>query len=58
MELLGDATMLTVKAGGAIVSAKAHKEYRARIGDPVGIRVSPVICHLFDKDTGQRLGTH
>ncbi|MEL7104378.1 MAG: sn-glycerol-3-phosphate ABC transporter ATP-binding protein UgpC [Pseudomonadota bacterium] len=55
MELLGDATMLTVRAGGAMVSVKAHKEYRAEIGDPVGYNVPAGICHLFDKETGERI---
>ena len=55
MELLGDATMLTVRAGGAMVSVKAHKEYRAEIGDTVGYSIPAEICHLFDKDTGERI---
>ncbi|MEO1238262.1 MAG: sn-glycerol-3-phosphate ABC transporter ATP-binding protein UgpC [Pseudomonadota bacterium] len=55
MELLGDATMLTVRAGGAMVSVKAHKEYRAEIGDMVGYSVPAAICHLFDKETGERI---
>ena len=55
MELLGDATMITVRAGGTLVSVKAHKEYRAEIGAEVSISVQPEICHLFDNDTGDRL---
>ena len=55
MELLGDATMITVRAGGTLVSVKAHKEYRAEIGADVSISVRPEICHLFDSDTGARL---
>ena len=55
MELLGDATMITVRAGGTLVSVKAHKEYRAEIGAEVSISVRPEICHLFDSDTGDRL---
>ena len=35
LELLGDATMVTVKAGGAMVSVKAHKDFREEIGDAV-----------------------
>ncbi|MEM1064831.1 MAG: sn-glycerol-3-phosphate ABC transporter ATP-binding protein UgpC [Pseudomonadota bacterium] len=58
MELLGDATMITVRAGGALVSVKAHKEYRAEIGDNVSISVPASICHLFDQETGQRIGGH
>jgi multiple sugar transport system ATP-binding protein len=54
-ELLGDATMITVRAGGALVAVKAHKEVRAAIGEPVGIHVPAAACHLFDAATGDRL---
>ncbi len=55
MELLGDATMITVRAGGALVSVKANKEYRADIGQPVALSVPAEICHLFDAN-GVRIG--
>ncbi|WP_299865285.1 ABC transporter ATP-binding protein [uncultured Roseobacter sp.] len=55
IELLGDATMLTVRAGGQLVSVKAHKEFRAEIGDVVSFAVPVAICHLFDTETGQRI---
>jgi multiple sugar transport system ATP-binding protein len=55
LELLGDATMVTVRAGGALVAVKAAKDYRAEIGDAVGITVPPAICHLFHADTGERI---
>ncbi|MFV2052132.1 ABC transporter ATP-binding protein [Aliiroseovarius sp. YM-037] len=56
IELLGDATMLTVRAGGQMVSVKAHKDYRAEIGDNVSFSVPTTICHLFDRETGTRIG--
>ncbi|MEM8630117.1 MAG: sn-glycerol-3-phosphate ABC transporter ATP-binding protein UgpC [Pseudomonadota bacterium] len=56
MELLGDATMITVRAGGAFAAVKAHKEYRAAIGDQVSLSVPASVCHLFDTDTGERIG--
>jgi multiple sugar transport system ATP-binding protein len=56
-ELLGDATMVTVRAGGALVAVKAHKDLRAEIGKVVSIRVPSEICHLFRADTGERIGT-
>ena len=56
MELLGDATMITVRAGGALVSVKAHKEFRAEIGEPIAISIPQTICHLFDGETGERVG--
>ncbi len=55
VELLGDATMVTVRTGGSLTSVKAEKDYRAEIGDGVGIGISPDICHLFDKESGQRV---
>ncbi|MFK7793229.1 MAG: ABC transporter ATP-binding protein [Devosiaceae bacterium] len=55
MELLGDATMVTVKAGGGLVAVKAHKDYRTDIGAPASISVPPSICHLFNAQTGERI---
>ncbi|WP_349364981.1 MAG: sn-glycerol-3-phosphate ABC transporter ATP-binding protein UgpC [Roseitalea porphyridii] len=55
IELLGDATMIAVRAGGSMVSVKAGKEYRAEIDDTVSISVPPEICHLFDARTGERI---
>lgn len=56
MELLGDATMITVKVNGELVSVKAAKDYRAEIGDMVRLSVPKEICHLFDAKTGARIG--
>jgi multiple sugar transport system ATP-binding protein len=55
LELLGDATMVSVRIGGALVSAKADKTFRAEIGDMVSIHVPNEHCHLFDAETGERL---
>jgi multiple sugar transport system ATP-binding protein len=57
MELLGDSTMVTVRAGGALVAVKAPKDYRAEIGEGVSITVPAAACHLFDAKTGDRLHT-
>ena len=56
MELLGDATMVSVRIGGSLVSVKADKNYRAEIDDTVSIRISTDLCHLFDAKTGERVG--
>ncbi len=53
LELLGDATMLTMRAGGTLVSVKASKDYKAEIGDTVSVLVPAKICHLFDSNTGE-----
>ena len=56
MELLGDATMITVRAaGGGMAAVKAGKDYRAQIGDAVHVSIPAGICHLFNKETGARL---
>ena len=55
-ELLGDATMVSVRIGGALVSVKTDKNYRAEIDDPVSIHIPTEICHLFDTQTGARIG--
>ena len=55
MELLGDSTMVTVRAGGALVAVKAPKDYRIDIGQPVSIAIPTTACHLFNVKTGARL---
>ena len=55
IELLGDSTMVTVKAGGALVSVKTPKDFRAEIGEPFSAGVPAGHCHLFDQATGERL---
>jgi multiple sugar transport system ATP-binding protein len=55
MELLGDSSMATVQAGGALVAIKAAKGLSARIGERIAARVPPRICHLFDSRSGARL---
>lgn len=56
MELLGDATMITVRQGDSLISVKAPKEYRASIGEMVRVKIPTEICHLFDAQTGARIG--
>ena len=56
MELLGEATMVSVRIDGALVSVKADKNYGAEIGDNVSINVPQEHCHLFDAQTGERVG--
>lgn len=55
VELLGDATMVTVRAGGTLVVVKTSKHFRADIGKQVSFRIKPEICHLFDAATGRRM---
>ncbi|GAA5070329.1 sn-glycerol-3-phosphate ABC transporter ATP-binding protein UgpC [Roseibacterium beibuensis] len=55
LELLGDSTMVTVRIGGALVSVKAPKDFRAEIGDMFRAHIPASICHVFDGDTGERV---
>jgi multiple sugar transport system ATP-binding protein len=55
MELLGDATMITVRLGTAFVAVKAGKSLRMDIGDPVGLHIPASACHFFDRVSGERL---
>ncbi|MGI9390151.1 MAG: ABC transporter ATP-binding protein [Boseongicola sp.] len=55
LELLGDATMVTFHAGGALLAVKAHKDFRGEIGDPISVGIPGSICHVFDADTGERI---
>jgi len=55
MELLGEATMVTLRVGGTLVSIKAAKDFRTNIGDTVHASIDSSICHLFDSETGQRI---
>ena len=54
MELLGDATQISVRMGEGIVSGKANKEFRAEIGESIGFKINAGDCHIFDAATGER----
>ena len=58
IELLGEASMISYRIGGALVSVKAPKEYRAAIGEVVHSAVPASACHLFDAETGRRIDRH
>jgi len=55
MELLGDATLVSVRIGAALVSVRAPKDFRIDIGSPLQIRVPLSVVHLFDATTGARI---
>ena len=55
IELLGDATISTMRLGGAICSVKGPKDYRAEIGHPVSASISQKACHLFNPKNGERI---
>jgi multiple sugar transport system ATP-binding protein len=55
IELLGEASMITWRLSGALVSIKTHKDYRAEIGATVQAHIPASICHLFDTASGQKI---
>ena len=55
MELLGDATQVSIRSGSEILSGKAPKDFRADIGAPIGFKIDPAVCPLFAPETGARL---
>lgn len=55
LELLGDATMVSVRVGRSLVNFKADKSFRAEIGEPVSFTLAPSQCHFFHSESGTRL---
>ncbi len=53
LELLGDATMLTFRIAGSLVSVRAPKDLRADIGARISVSVPASICRTFDSKTGE-----
>lgn len=55
IELLGDASMVTVRIDNSLVSVRAEKTFRTEIGSSVAISLPAANCHLFDGDSGLRI---
>jgi multiple sugar transport system ATP-binding protein len=55
MELLGDATLVSVRIGPALVSVRAPKDFRIDIGALLHVAIPADKTHLFDARTGARL---
>jgi multiple sugar transport system ATP-binding protein len=55
MELLGDATLVSVRLGKALVAVRAPKDFRIGIGAPIHFRIPAGAVHLFDHTSGKRL---
>ena len=54
-ELIGDHTLVTVKAEADMLTVKAPKDFSARPGDKAGVSFSRDHLYVFDKDTGGRI---
>jgi multiple sugar transport system ATP-binding protein len=55
VELLGEATMVSMRVGGELVSIKTGKDFSAEIGTPISATVPARACHYFDRQNGKRL---
>jgi len=55
VELLGEATMLSMRVAGELISIKVSKDYRAEIGELARVNIAASACHLFDQASGVRL---
>jgi len=55
LELLGEASMVSMRVGGELVSIKTSKDFTAEIGSPIAASVPAKACHFFDRQTGARL---
>ena len=54
-ELLGDATMVTVKTDNQLISIKAKKDYRVNIGETIKVKIPSNKCHLFNVSSGESI---
>jgi multiple sugar transport system ATP-binding protein len=57
LELLGEASMVSLRVGGELVSIKASKDFAAEIGSPISATVPARACHFFDRRSGKRIGS-
>ncbi|MFC2254167.1 ABC transporter ATP-binding protein [Labrys portucalensis] len=56
IELIGDHSLVTCRCGAASVTVKVDKEFQREIGEKVGIGFDDRALHLFDGESGERLG--
>lgn len=55
VELTGESTLVTVKAGDVNIIARGDKTFDAEIGSSIGLRCEPHRAYLFDRATELRL---
>jgi multiple sugar transport system ATP-binding protein len=55
VELIGDHTLVTVKAGEDLITVKAAKDFAGNTGDSIGISLSKDRLFVFDAATGARV---
>jgi multiple sugar transport system ATP-binding protein len=55
VEPLGDSTLVILRPGGALVTARVDKASRATAGEMVGLAADPSRLYLFDAASGARM---
>jgi len=55
IELIGDHTLVTVKAGDDYITVKAPKDFSGKSGSQIGVSFSKERMFVFDKETGARI---
>ncbi|WEX74838.1 ABC transporter ATP-binding protein [Sinorhizobium numidicum] len=55
IELIGDHTLVTVKTESDMLTVKAAKDFSAKVGNAVGVRLSKDHLYLFEAEDGVRL---
>jgi multiple sugar transport system ATP-binding protein len=55
-ELMGDHTLVTCRVDGGTVTVKADKSFDRREGARIGVDFADASVHVFDKDSGDRVG--
>ncbi len=55
VEPLGNETLVTVRAGEALINVRAGADFAAPIGERCGLRPAPRRAQLFDRDTEEAL---
>jgi multiple sugar transport system ATP-binding protein len=54
-ELIGDHTLVTLKAGSDMLTVKAAKDFTARLGEKAGVTFSTDRLFVFDESNGLRV---
>ena len=55
VELTGESTHVTVRAGGRLMTVRADKEFAGEIDQDVGVHVAPQRAFLFDATSERRI---
>jgi multiple sugar transport system ATP-binding protein len=54
VEPLGNETLVTVRAGEALVNVRAGADFARPVGEACALRPQPQQIHVFDRESGRR----